>query len=245
MGVVQSNVMRGSSKPLEFAVIPTQVRHGHGVYDTVRLANGYPLDHYCHCINASAVEEQVKRFPDGQFVAVTEVDGNELVVGMATTMRTRRSPYARPLSWYDEIGSFGLRNHEPDGDWLYGVEIAVRPEYQRRGVASALYAARLALVDSLGLKGWYAGGMLMGYHAYRDRMSPREYAQKVIAGHITDPTVTMQMNRGLEPRGIIENYYPESRAGGTAVLLAYEPRRARRSSLGKRRYGESGAEATR
>lgn len=216
--------MRGTD-PLDFAVLHTQLRHAEGVYDVVRLANGYPTDRYCHCINPEAVAEQLERFPEGQFVAVTYEDGEEKVIGMATTMITSRSPDEPPLPWYDEIGSFGLRHHEPDGSWLYGVEIAVHPDYQRRGVASALYKARLALVEDFDLQGWYAGGMLMGYHRYREQLTPTQYAELVIAGELADPTVTMQLHRGLEPRAVIENYYPEWKAGHAAVLLVYEPGR--------------------
>lgn len=224
--------MRGTD-PLDFAVVPTHLRHAEGVYDVIRLANGYPLDRYCHCINPEAVAEQLERFPDGQFVAVTYEDGREKVVGMATTMLTSRDPDEEPLAWYDMIGSFGLRNHDPDGEWLYGVEIAVDPAYQRKGVASALYKARLALVERLGLRGWFAGGMLMGYHEYRDQMAPREYAERVLEGSITDPTVSMQLHRGLEGRAIIENYYPEWLAGCCAVLLVHEPKR-KAARLGRR-----------
>ncbi len=219
--------MRGK-EVLEFTVASTQLRHGHGVYDVVRLANGYPTDRYVHCINPEAVAEQLERFPEGQFVATTFEDGMEKVIGMATTMRTARTPDEPALPWYDVIGSFGLRNHDPEGEWLYGVEIAVHPDYQRRGVATALYKARLALVDQLGLRGWYAGGMLMGYDRYRETFTPKEYAQRVIAGDLDDPTVTMQLHRGLEGRAIIEDYYPEWRAGNTAVLLVHEPKRAPR-----------------
>lgn len=219
--------MRGK-EVLEFTVASTQLRHGHGVYDVVRLANGYPTDRYVHCINPEAVAEQLERFPEGQFVATTYVDGMEKVIGMATTMRTARTPDEPALPWYDVIGSFGLRNHDPEGEWLYGVEIAVHPDYQRRGVATALYKARLALVEQLGLRGWYAGGMLMGYDRYRETFTPKEYAQRVIAGDLDDPTVTMQLHQGLEGRAIIEDYYPEWRAGNTAVLLVHEPKRALR-----------------
>ncbi len=215
--------MRGT-EALEFAVVNTELRHGQGVYDAVRLANGYPTDRYVHCINPDAVAEQLERFPAGQFVAITYEDGLEKVIGMATTMRTARTPDEPALPWYDVIGSFGLRKHDPAGAWLYGVEIAVHPDYQRRGVATALYKARLALVDELGLSGWYAGGMLMGYHRYRETFTPREYGQRVIAGNIEDPTVTMQLHRGLEGRAVIEEYYPEWRAGNSAVLLGPEPR---------------------
>lgn len=213
--------MRGK-ETLDFVVINAELRHGEGIYDVVRSAGGDPTDQYCHCINPEAVAEQLERFPEGQFVAITYEDGREKVIGMATTMRTRRSPYERPLPWYDQIGSFGLRNHDPEGEWLYGAEIAVDPAYQRRGVASALYRVRLALVEELDLEGWYAGGMLIGYDGYRDELTPREYGEKVIRGDLTDPTVTMQLHSGLKGVAVIEGYYPDWEAGDAAVLLLYE-----------------------
>ncbi|HET8985354.1 MAG TPA: GNAT family N-acetyltransferase [Trueperaceae bacterium] len=225
-------------------MLHTKLRHADGVYDVVRLANGYPTDRYCHCINPESVAEQLERFPIGQFVAVTYEDGAEKVIGMGTTMITSRSPDHEPLPWYDVIGSFGLRNHDPEGDWLYGVEIAVHPDYQRNGVASALYKARLALIDELHLKGWYAGGMLMGYDDHRDTLTPRQYAELVIAGELTDPTVTMQLHRGLEPRAIIEGYYPEWKAGHAAVLLVHEPQQVPSVHKKNARGGRTAARAT-
>ena len=215
--------MRGTD-PLDFAVVRTHLRHADGVYDVIRLANGYPLDRYCHCINPEAVAEQLERFPEGQFVAVTYEDGKEKVVGMATTMLTSHTPEDESLAWYDQIGSFGLRNHDDDGDWLYGVEIAVHPDYQRHGIGSALYRSRLALIGELGLDGWFAGGMLMGYHRYRDVMSPREYGQRVIAGEVDDPTVSMQLKRGFEPlrhhRELLPGVEGGSRGGASRTPAA-------------------------
>jgi GNAT superfamily N-acetyltransferase len=226
--------MRGITGSFDFDVVPTQVRHGPQSFDVIHLANGYPLDPEKRARHARHVERQLERFPEGQFVAVTHRDGDEIVVGTATTLRTRRPPDAPPLRWHDVIGDYSLPHHDPDGAWLYGVEIAVHPEYQRRGIASALYTARLALVPELGLEGWYAGGMLMGYHRYADVLTPRAYAERVLAGELTDPTVTMQLHRGLQPLAIVEDYYPEPRAGGCAVLIAWRPpRTAPAKGLGK------------
>lgn len=218
--------MRGSSRSTTFDVVPTEVRHGTGAFDVLSLANGYPIMAERRAAHARHVAEQLERFPEGQFVAVVRRDDEEIVVGTATTLRTDRPPEAPPLTWREVIGDYGLPQHDPKGCWLYGVEIAVHPDYQRRGIATALYRARLALVPELGLQGWYAGGMLMGYHRYADVLTQRAYAERVIAGEIDDPTVSMQIRRGLQPRGIIEDYYPEPRAGGCAVLLVWQPPRA-------------------
>ena len=227
--------MRGThtrpTETTEFIVRNTRAEDGDGVHETIALANGERLYSDSRCMDAGAVAEQLERFPEGQFVAVVREDGKEKVIGAATTMRTGRSPFEFPLRWLEMIGSYGLANHDPSGNWLYGVEMAVRPDYQRRGVATALYKVRLALVEKLGLEGWYAGGMLMGYHRYRDQMSVREYARKVISGKLEDPTVTMQMHRGLKPRGFIEEYAISQRAGNGAVMLVWQPparRQARR-----------------
>jgi GNAT superfamily N-acetyltransferase len=226
--------MRGFTASFDFDVVPTEVRHGPASFDVIHLANGYPLDPEKRARHACLIERQLERFPEGQFVAVTHAEGREVVVGTATTLRTRRPPDAPPLRWHQVIGDYSLPFHDPEGDWLYGVEIAVHPEYQRRGIASALYTARLGLVPELGLKGWYAGGMLMGYHRYADVLTPRAYAERVLAGELTDPTVTMQLHRGLRPLAIVEDYYPEPKAGGCAVLIAWQPpRTAPAKGLGK------------
>lgn len=226
--------MRATTGSFDFDVVPTEARHGPQSFDVLHLANGYPLDPEKRVRHARLIEQQLERFPEGQFVAVTHQDGREIVVGTATTLRTRRPPDAPPLCWHDVIGDYSLPNHDPEGAWLYGVEIAVHPEFQRRGIASALYTARLGLVPELGLEGWYAGGMLMGYHRYADVLSPRAYAERVLAGELSDPTVTMQLHRGLQPLAIVEDYYPEPKAGGCAVLIAWRPpRTAPAKGLGK------------
>lgn len=208
---------------LEFVVRNTKVDDSEGIRDAIARANGFRLDAGTRWLSPESISEQLRRFPEGQFVAVVKEAGGERVVGAATTMRTRRGPHEEPLRWMEMIGSYGLANHDPKGNWLYGVEIAVHPDYQRRGVASALYRVRLELVEKLGLDGWYAGGMLMGYHRFRDSLSQREYYRKVLAGELEDPTVTMQMHRGLEARGFIENYCDTPRAGNAAVLLVWRP----------------------
>ena len=161
------------------------------------------------------VLKQIERFPEGQFVAL---DG-EKVAGIAITMRTNYPPDAPPHRWMDAIGDLTLARHEPDGEWLYGVEFSVRPDYQGRGVGTKLYEARFAMVKRLNLKGFYAGGMLMGYSAHRDKMTPREYGEAVIRREIKDPTVTMQMNRGFRGVSVIEDYLDEPAAGDSAVLI--------------------------
>lgn len=199
-------------------IVNTRLEHGSGVYDTVRLGYGMTLDQECgDCINADDIRVQLQRFPEGQFVAL---DG-DLVVGMACTMRTADDPEGKPHSWDDAIGDKALRNHVPDGEWLYGVEFTVRPEYRKQRIGSRLYEARFDLVRRLNLRGFYAGGMLMGYHRYADSMTVQQYGEKVKNREIIDPTVTMQMNRGFEAVQVIENYTTVPDAGDAAMLIVW------------------------
>jgi GNAT superfamily N-acetyltransferase len=183
------------------------------------------------CPSPGHVRRQIRRFPEGQFVAVMErEDGSEQVVGAATLMRTDDPPGARPKSWMRMVGGLSLRHHVPDGRWLYGVEMAVDPDWQGRGVGSALYRRRLALVRELGLAGMYAGGQLKGYRRYRRRMTPREYAERVLRGEIDDPTVTMQLRRGFRAAGVIEDYEEDEDSGNCAMLIVWRPPRRPRGA---------------
>lgn len=205
-------------------IINTQPHYADGICRTVRRAFHVDLNEECDdCMKPRHINAQVEQFPQGQFVAVyTEDDGSEIVVGMAATMRTTRPPTEKALDWMTAIGDLGIKNHEPDGDWLYGVEMAVRPMYHRNGIGTQLYKKRFQLVKDLNLRGWYAVGMLMGYESYADDMDVVTYGEKVIAGDIYDPTVSMQINRGFRAEYVVTDYLDEPPAGDAGVLIIWD-----------------------
>ena len=201
--------------PAGIRIANAQAEHGAGVAACVRAAYGVAPDETGEwCITAGDLWQQLARFAEGQFVALQ----GEEVVGYASTMRVSRPPDLPPLKWIEAIGDMGIAAHEAAGEWLYGVEMTVRPEWQRRGVGAALYEARFALVRRLGLRGWYAGGMLIDYPQHANRLSTREYAAAVQNRKLRDPTVSMQMNRGFRAIGLIEDYLPDE----PAMLIVWE-----------------------
>lgn len=174
--------------------------HSTGIYNIiVGESGGVPCE---EDMTPTNISNHIRQFSEGQFVALS----NDQVVGFAITMRTNRNPNEEPLSWHDMVGNLDIVNHNPFGEWLYGIDFAVDRNFRRRGIGTKMYQARFNLVKRLNLRGFYAGGMLVGYRKYQSRMSVREYARRVIRGELKDPTVTMQMNRGFKPRGVIENY---------------------------------------
>ena len=205
----------------EIIIANTRPEHGETVAAIICAAYNVPPE---DCIpdeqlsSSDDIRGCIERFPEGQFVAL---DG-ETVVGMASTMRVSRPPSEKPLTWLDQIGDLTLSNHDPNGEWLYGVEVTVPPEHRKRGIATKLYEARFNLVRRLNLRGWYAVGMLMGYDNYRHEMSVRDYGEKVIRREISDPTVTMQMNRGFRATTVVENYLDEPQAGDAGALIIWD-----------------------
>ena len=205
------------------SIVHTKARHAMGVSETVREAFAVGQDEPCDdCMTPAQVRAQIERFPDGQFAALIGGSGSIKVVGMAATMRTSRPPQEKALAWMDAIGDLEIKNHEVDGLWLYGVEMAVRPQYHRRGIGTNLYEARFQLVRTLNLRGWYAVGMLMGYHRYADQMDVVSYGEQVMARQLSDPTVTMQMNRGFRVDYVVADYLDEPVAGDAGVLIVWE-----------------------
>lgn len=206
------------------AVMNTQHWHADAAASTIREAYDIARAEACgECFAADDILAHIERFARGQFVALrTSGPGAGHAVGMAATMRTTRPPTAPTLSWIEAIGDVRLAAHEPSGDWLYGAEMAVRPNYRRKGIGTGLYRVRFDLVRSLNLRGWYAVGMLMGYHKYADRMDVREYGERVMQRQIKDPTVTMQMNRGFRAVSVVTDYDDEPQAGDAGVLIVWE-----------------------
>lgn len=156
-------------------------------------------------------------FPEGALAA--ELDGR--LVGSATAHIVRFQGGPHQHTWSEASADGFLTNHDPAGDTLYGVDIAVLPEARGRGVARALYNARYGIVRRLRLKRFLAGSRMSGYRPHSAAMSPEEYAAAVIAGRLTDPVLTPQLRSGLQPYLVVRDYLPDHDSCDCALLMAW------------------------
>jgi GNAT superfamily N-acetyltransferase len=162
-------------------------------------------------------------FPEGQFVAVKRDDGR--VVGMAASLIVLWDDYDMTSSWRDFTDHGMFRNHDPLGRTLYGAEVMVRPSEQGRGIGKKIYSARRALVRRLGLLRTRAGARLAGYHRYASQLTPEQYVKQVVAGKISDPTLSFQLKQDFIPLAVAPDYLhhdPES-LGFAAVIEWLNP----------------------
>ncbi len=165
------------------------------------------------------IASHVKNFPAG---ALCAVDDGELV-GSCTSLVIQFDP-AHPEHTWSEVSADGyITTHNPSGDSLYGIDMAVRPDWRGRGVARAMYQARYDLVRRLGLKRFLAAGRMPGYHLHQAKMSPEAYAAAVIEGRLIDPVITPQLRAGLKPVSVIQGYLPDEESANCALLLEWRP----------------------
>ncbi len=175
----------------------------------------FPTLHPAEYLRVEHFLNHARLFPEGQFVAL--VDGQ--VVGSTSTMRIDFD-FANPQHGFLDIIDHGwLSGHNPRGAWLYGADMNIHPDYRRLGLGRRLYEARTALVERLNLRGQIAGGMLPGYAQHADRLSALEYCQKVVAGELTDPTLTAQIKNGFRFVEVLHDYFVNASGAYKAAAL--------------------------
>ncbi len=157
-------------------------------------------------------------FPEGYFVALE--DGNPVGMGAGIFLDF---DFANPEHTIKEItGEHQCGNHDPDGAWYYGTDIAVSPSHRRRGIGAMLYQARKDLVRRHGKKGIIAGGSLPGFADHKESMGIEEYVKRVVAGDLYDPTLSFQLDNGFHVRGLLEDYLDDPADDGWAALIVWE-----------------------
>ena len=119
-------------------------------------------------------------------------------------------------------GEHQCGNHDPDGDWYYGTDIVVSPDYRRRGIGKQLYALRKDVVRRYNKKGIIAGGHIVGFADHKHQMSAAEYVDKVAKRELYDATLTFQLDNGFEARGVLEDYIEEPALDNCAALIVWE-----------------------
>ena len=162
-------------------------------------------------------ESHLRIFPAGQWVAL---DGQRVVGMSAGFLYT--FDFANPHHSFDEIIDYGFfTRHDPQGQYFYGADVSVHPNYRGRGISRRLYDARKELVRQRRLRGIVTGGMIPGFVQYKSVMDAETYVARVVAGDIFDPTLSVQLRQGFRVRGLLPNYLPDSATDGWSVLLEW------------------------
>ena len=129
------------------------------------------------------VKLQVRCFPGIPTWKQDQLESQILTFLEPDRDRDRRRVEIEPIVEFDDYDSWHnwrdiadggyIRDHDPAGDTLYGIEIMVDPEYRGYRLSRRLYEARKEIAREKNLRR-IIGGRIPGYGEVADRMSARE-----------------------------------------------------------------------
>ena len=155
--------------------------------------------------SAAQLLGQLHQFPEGQFVATYE----SRIIGYCATFRIPESLALKSHDWATITGRGFASRHDPQGDWLYGMDVCVDPDFRGQRIGQRLYNERKRLCEHLRLKGIvFAGRMPNLARRWNVVGSAERYLQLVLEGKQRDPVIGFQLRNGFEPIGILSDYLP-------------------------------------
>ena len=168
---------------------------------------------------AAHLRGQINNFPEGVLVAIYD----DKVVGYAATLRTTEKKFMGKHTWEAITGGGYASTHDSHGDWLYGYELFVDPDYRRLRIGDRLYRTRVQLCLHLRLKGIAICGRLPLLKKRLPKVETVEaYIEAVQAKQIKDPTFGFQQRQGFVFVKAIPKYLPEDEDSlGYAALLVW------------------------
>lgn len=179
-------------------------------------AQCFPTLHETELMNRAHFANHVKVFPEGQLVV--EKDG--LVIGSASTFRCDFPEHEH--TFLESCDNLWITNaHKPNGDWMYGFDMGVLPEYRGLGLSKEMYKARHEICKKLGIKAQIIAGMTIGYGAVKDKMTIHEYCKRLEKNEFTDPTITPQLKAGFRWIKAVYDYINDPESGNASILMYY------------------------
>jgi GNAT superfamily N-acetyltransferase len=106
------------------------------------------------------IKGQIRHFPEGQFVAKYD----DKVVGYCATFRIKGAIAKQQHTWREITGDGFASRHDPNGDYLYGMEVFVDKAYRGLRIGQRLYDERKNVCQALELNGIIFGGRMSGFY---------------------------------------------------------------------------------
>lgn len=162
---------------------------------------------------------QINSFPEGKFVA----DYGGDVVGYCATFLVDADVGLSVHTWTEITGGgFGSR-HNPDGDYLYGMEVCVDPEARGLRIGQRLYNERKKLCRAWRLRGIIIGGRIPSLGRRLKKFGTAEaFVESVVKKEARDPVMSFQLRNGFEFMRLLPNYLTsDSESRGYGALMVW------------------------
>ncbi|TYB79128.1 bifunctional GNAT family N-acetyltransferase/carbon-nitrogen hydrolase family protein [Bizionia myxarmorum] len=190
-----------------------------GDYEELKSAT---LEAYGGVLNSYWKEQHIRdltaKFPEGQ--VVIKIDGD--IAGCALSIIVDFNSIDDEHTYEDIIAGESFRNHDPDGDVLYGIDVFIKPKYRGLRLGRRLYDYRKEVCENLNLKGIVFGGRMPNYHQHK-HLTPKEYFEKVKHKEIHDPVLNFQISNDFHPVRILKGYLEGDTASNEyAVLMEWD-----------------------
>ena len=165
-------------------------------------------------------ESQLTIFPEGQIGV--EIDG--VLVATSSSLIVDEEDFGA-YHTFDDVSDKGfIRNHDPDGDTLYGIDIAIDPKNRGVHLTRRIYAARKELARQRNLRAILIAGRIPGYAKQSEKMTAEEYVRRVVRKDLKDkdPVLTAQLAQGFSVRSVLKDYLPsDTESAGYAVFMEW------------------------
>ena len=183
-----------------------------------------------------AIQGQINNYPEGQFIA--EYEGR--LVGYCSSIRISEKQALRSHNWSDITGNGYGSTHNKFGEFLYGVEVFVDPDYRGMKIGERFYTERKKLCRYHRMKGIVFAGRLPLLHKRLKKIGTVEkYVEMVKNKKVRDPVLGFQLRNGFEIIGVLKNYLPSDKEslGYAAHLVWYNPEEISESNKVKESSG--------
>ncbi|CAH0120263.1 hypothetical protein PAE9249_02780 [Paenibacillus sp. CECT 9249] len=167
--------------------------------------------------NEEQLHNHVSLFPEGALC----VEANGEIAGSMTGLLVRFDPERPGHRWEDMTDGGYIRNHDPEGDTLYVVDICVRPSFRKLGLGKWLMFSMYETVVRLGARRLLGGGRMPGYRKFAAEMTAERYVEAVVKGELKDPVVTFLLRCGRTPVSVAANYLEDEQSCHYGVLMEW------------------------
>jgi ribosomal protein S18 acetylase RimI-like enzyme len=164
------------------------------------------------------IASQLRVFPEGQIC----IEHQHQIIASSSSLILDFDVYGESHNWLEISDAGHIRNHNPSGNTLYGIEVMVDPRFRGMKLARRLYDARKKLARERNLMRIVLGGRIPGYAQHRNDMSAEEYVEKVLNKTLYDPVLTMQISNGFIFKRLIQSYmFFDEESLGYGTLLEW------------------------